>query len=253
MGKASKRKRLSVTPKVRSAVAMAAEIVRSPAVLKTFLSYELLRSDADTENGFGAMATVAGMARDVKLKHGLANMPDSARAQSQRLLDVSVEGWAEGLFGAFQNRAFMGLIEASIRVAHKWFWKGDPIEALMFDGNPRLHADDPIALGASRAFRRLVADPQDPRWLTLALFCLARAIAVNTKGNYHADAWTDATLVWFDLEKTFLGGDGPSFAQQICELDRDMFDGRLPEIIGTKMLHGMAEASINAYDKAFFK
>jgi len=78
-------------------------------------------------------------------------------------------------------------------------------------------------------------------------------IAVNSARMYHADQWSDATLHVFALERDFLMADGASTAKLLVELDTKFFNRQIAEMVGSRMMHGLAEASINAYDLALFK
>lgn len=166
---------------------------------------------------------------------------------------VSDEAWAASMGRAFAHPQFVALLEQCVKIAHQQFWKSDPVQALVFGHNTRPPADDPLALAITQAHHRLAADPSNPRWLTLALFCVARMIAVNAKKGFDSDQWTDFTLLFFDLEKRLLNGDGLNLARGIVQANDRFFDGQLPQLIGGRMLHGLAEAAINAPRSRMFQ
>jgi len=176
----------------------------------------------------------------------------SSRAlAAKELEELKPDEWAKGIAEAFRSRVFSTFLEQAISVAHKDFWSSDPAAALQFAGD--LKAPDPRALAIVRAHRRLTADPKGPGWVTLGLFCLARAIAVNAKVQFERDVWDEATFLWFDLESRFTKGDGVAVAKLVVKANRTFFGNNLPEVVGSRMLHGLAEAAANTPFKAFFR
>jgi hypothetical protein len=153
---------------------------------------------------------------------------------------------------AFRNQKFADFIDQMIRIAHTKFWSSDPYLALQFNKNRPAHPDDPIVLAITRAHRKLTGDLRQPGWIALALFCLGRVIAVTSSKSYESDEWTDVTLTWFSLEKSFLDGDGRDTAKAVLELKKELLPD-LPEIIGSRMMHGLAEAAINAGETRLFQ
>jgi len=47
-------------------------------------------------------------------------------------------------------------------------------------------------------------------------------IAVTSSKSYESDEWTDVTLMWFDLEKSFLEGAGRDTAKGVLELKKEL-------------------------------
>lgn len=231
---------------------MAAEMICTPSLLETFHSRALfgtpsseqpvpdseaspgpMRQSSDTEEAFSA---TAGGRRE---KHGEARHPIDPRA------------WAEGMAPALENPRFRDFLADCAKAARSQFWSGDPNAALQFDGN-RLPHGTPIGDACARAHRRLLGDPNEPRWCALALFCLARMIAVNSKEQFNSLEWTDYTVFMFRLEAAFLGAKGKEFAHSLLRGNKTYFDGQLHALIGENMLHGLAEASINTRHTRFF-
>ncbi|WP_250482433.1 hypothetical protein [Caballeronia sp. GACF5] len=77
-------------------------------------------------------------------------------------------------------------------------------------------------------------------------------IAVTSSKSYESDEWTDVTLMWFDLEKSFLEGAGRDTAKGVLELKKELLPD-LPKIIGSRMMHGLAEAAINGGETRLFQ
>jgi hypothetical protein len=151
------------------------------------------------------------------------------------------------------NRQFVALTESIIQRGHKAFWSSkDPMSAVMFNGNGRPPDDDPIGQAIVRGHRKLVSDPNGPGWIALTLFCLARMAAVNATLGFDSDQWTDATLMWFDLDRFIFDGDGADVARLIVKLDRSFLDGQIATLVGDRLLHGLGEAAINASDTTLF-
>jgi hypothetical protein len=58
--------------------------------------------------------------------------------------------------------------------------------------------------------------------------------------------------MWFSLERSFLEGDGRDTARGVLELKKELLPD-LPEIIGSRMMHGLAAGAINAVETRLFQ
>ncbi|WP_250538983.1 MULTISPECIES: hypothetical protein [unclassified Caballeronia] len=180
---------------------------------------------------FGQVADAIG---EDELAQALREAPLGAARMAKQLKAVAPQAWAEGMQQAFRNQKFVDFIDQMIRK------------------NRPAHPDDPIVLAITRAHRKLTGDPRQPGWIALALFCLGRVIAVTSSKSYESDEWTNVTLMWFSLEESFLEGDGCDTAKAVLELKKELLPD-LPEIIGSRMMHGLAEAAINAGETRLFQ
>ncbi|WP_198363776.1 hypothetical protein [Burkholderia ubonensis] len=212
-----------------------------------------MRKDVESAELMGQVGAVAAALGETELADSFQRAPWEGALIAKRLRDVSVDQWATGIEAAFGNAKFVALIERTVAVAHKNFWATDPAKALQFGGNRKPPEDDPCMLAITRAHRRLTSNPTGPGWITLALFCMARMIAVNAHTSFESDEWSEASFLWFALERDFLLADGASTAKMVLEADKRYLRGELPNIIGARMMHGLAEAAINGYDKPFFQ
>lgn len=184
-------------------------------------------------------------------------LPEMAKANRQPgdadLLhrEMSNEDWAQGMSKAFSNAKFARLTEACIDIAHRDFIARWPVNALTFELNGRFPDDNPLSIAITRAYEYLVQDREEPRWQALLIFSLARMIAVNSKRGFESNQWTEATLMYFDMEKSLLSGDGAALARSVVKLDK-MSGSKLPDMVGPRMLHALAEAAINATGSSMF-
>jgi hypothetical protein len=255
MGKASRRKQLEISESTRQGITWAAEMIRDPRVLGTFEVIERLgnwRKDEESTALMTQMGTVAEIVGEAELAESMKHAQWRSALAAKEVRDVTPADWATGMTSAFRHAKFVDLLGHTVAVGHKAFWSTSPAEALQFGQNGPAPDDDPRKLAMDRAHRKLLSDPAGPGWTTLALFCLARMIAVNSSRMYHADEWSDATFHVFALEREFLMGDGGATAKLLVELDTKYFSRQLADIVGSRMMHGLAEASINAFDLAFF-
>lgn len=53
------------------------------------------------------------------------------------------------------------------------------------------------------------------------------------------------------MEKSLLSGDGAALARSVVKLDK-MSGSKLPDMVGPRMLHALAEAAINATGSSMF-
>ena len=256
MGKASRRKQVEISESTRQGIVWAAEILRDPRVLRTFEVIERMgnwRKNEQSTALMGEMSSVAELIGETELADSMKHAQWSSALAAKQLRDVTPVDWATGMTAAFRNAKFVDLLERTIAVGHRAFWATKPGDALQFGQNGPAPDDDPIKLAMDFAHRKLLSDPAGPGWTTLALFCFARMIAVNSARMYHADQWSDASFHVFALERDFLMADGASTARLLVELDTKFFNRQIAETVGSRMMHGLAEASINAYDLPFFR
>ena len=245
MGKASQGKRGPVSSLQVESLRLAAELVCVPAVQGEFLSERLRHGPSLAERVRG----VAG-----GFQHAAANDPRTIGTNAEfGPGPASSADWAAGMVAAFHNREFGKILETAIAIAHRDFWGKDPVGALVFGLNARPPNTDSIAIAIAQAYRRLVGNAQDPGWTALALFTIARMIAVNGRRQFDSNEWTDASLAMFDLERFFLAGDGKNMAQALVVVNRRYFRGQLAQILGGRLLHGLAEAAINATGATIFR
>ncbi|KVP39897.1 hypothetical protein [Burkholderia ubonensis] len=255
MGKESRRKQVEVSEETKQGIRWAAEIIRDPRVLNTFSCIERLgsmRKDQESADMMAQVGAVADFLGEEELAESLKRAPWVGALAAKQLRDVTPEQWATGMTAAFRNAKFVSLLESIVAIAHRSFWSSDPANALRYGGNGKAPADDPRMLAIARAHRRLSSDPAGPGWVTLALFCLARMIAVNSQRLFDSNEWSDATFLWFALERDFLTANGASTAKLVVEADSKLFGHELAGLVGSRMMHGLAEAAVNAYDKPFF-
>ncbi len=252
MGKASRSKSSALDDRTREGLALAGEMVRHPQVLPTFASIARFSDMSKKAGELSMIGRVADAIGEDELAQALREAPLGAARMAKQLKAVPPQAWAEGMQQAFRNQKFVDFIDQMISIAHTKFWSSDPYVALQFNKNQPAHPDDPIVLAITRAHRKLTGDPRQPGWIALALFCLGRVIAVTSSKSYESDEWTDVTLMWFSLEKLFLEGDGRDTAKAVLELKKELLPN-LPEIIGSRMMHGLAEAAINAGETRLFQ
>ena len=256
MGKASRRKQVEVSEETKQGITWAADIIRDPRVLSTFTCIERMgsmRKDEESTELMGQVGKVAELLGDSELAESFQRAPWLGALAAKQLRDVTPEQWAAGMTAAFRDSKFVALVERTVAIAHKGFWSSDPAKALQYGGTGKAPDNDPRLLAIARAHRRLSSDLAGPGWVTLALFCLARMIAVNSQRLFDSDEWSDATFLWFALERDFLTADGASTAKLLVEADRKFFNNELAGLVGSRMMHGLAEAAVNAYDKPFFQ
>jgi hypothetical protein len=241
---------LELTPATLSAVSLAADLVRSPRVLNSFLAASACNAK-QFQPAADMLASIAQETGFAAIKDELESFPSILAAESSALINISTKKWAMRFRAAFRNPEFVEFLNVTLYFARRHFpAKAKPPFMIDNDGRPVL--DDPIAQAIERGCHRLLADPDEPRWLALSIFCLARIIAVNTARRFEMSEWDELTLATIDLEKTFLAGSGAVFARRMLQVNQDFFERRLPEYIGEHMFQGLLEAAINAPDTAFF-
>jgi len=238
MGKASKRKAsVEVTNEMQLGVAWAAELIRHTHVLSTGLSNRVLTHLATANTDQAA-----------QIKAGFEEARDAANPEK-----VTPAMWAESFGKALENSRFVALLQATINEGHKAFCaEKDPLSAAIFGGNTRLPEDDPKAQAILSAHRRLTEDKGGPGWTALSLFCFTRMVAVNAIRSYDSNEWTELTFLWFDLENKIFSGDGASVAKLLVKLDRENLRNSMAQLVGPRMLHGLAEAALNARETSLF-
>lgn len=252
MGKASRSKRSKLDPVIVEAVKHAGSIIRSPRIMKTFPTITIGEKSKSFANISNALSQVADQMGDVRMKHSLKDFPVSSDERIRKILALPEEDWRQGFQRAFRSKPFVKLVNDTISIAHKSFWKDDPKQALAYGGNTVPPDNDVYTSAIRSVHKELVSDPSSPKWLTLVLFCFARMIATNANSAFGAHEWTDFTFLWFDVERSLLAGEGQNFANSLLWANKEFFDGNLPEIVGSRVMHGLAEMTINAGDNDFF-
>ncbi len=240
MGKTSRRKEfVGVSPGMRLGITWAAELIRSPEIVGTALSNRKLAPPVAANDDPNVLA---------QLMTGLERARDASKPAN-----LTPATWALSFEKALDNAKFVALLQATIEAGHQAFWaQKDPLSALLFGGNQRPPEDDPIAQAIVRSHRRLTADKAGPGWTALALFSLARMVAVNAGLSYDRNQWSDVSFAWFDLDGKLFEGDGEAVAKLLVKLDRNVLRGDMAKLVGARMLHGLAEAAINARETALF-
>jgi len=166
--------------------------------------------------------------------------------------DVDLQQWSRRFEAAFRNQEFDQLIRSCVEASLAGIRDTHPGGAFAFGGNTRSADDSPQVMAYRLAADHLIGNSGGARWLTLTLFALTRAIGVNASQGFQSDQWSEATLMWFQLERDWLNGNGEQVAKLLVEMNREIFSGAIPQIVGGKIDHALAELVLNAFDSRFF-
>jgi len=223
---AKKSTKPSLDSRVIAAVRMSGEIIRRDSVLCTFPTISIQSQFSEIKNLNDNLSNVAQILGFADIAKTLSGMPRMVEGSVRKQQNLTAEKWSENFKDAFYNKMFLKMLEETIAIAHRDFWKQKPLDALQFDGN-NLPANTVYGRAITNAHKRLVQSPKDPRWITLAVFCFARVVAVNTKAGFDSTEWNSFTFAWFDIEKAFLNGNGKRFATMVLSMNRDYFGGEV--------------------------
>lgn len=197
---------------------MAAELIRRPEMHEDFLSTSVEQD-------------------------GISIMKDFKSIQNP--------AWVQGMAQAFHNKDFVDLLDQIIANSHSTL-NVSHITINNEDGNT-LPDSDPMMVAIHGTADHIKADHQDPRWITLILFCLSRMIGTTTLSLYENRQWSDFTIAAYGLEKTLLLGDGKTFANDLLNFN-NRSSAPLPLIISERISQGFAEAALNdGYKLSFFE
>lgn len=244
MGKASRRK--SEGKVAPEALQMAADLVLAPSVLEQFQSQRLFNSLEKVKESQAALDAVRA------INPAMGTELPAGGVEAMTLAPVTPEVWAAGMKAAFANEKFSEMLNASIVLAHRSFWGSNPDEALKGLLGSEVQGFHTVAPVLAPAYRRLTASETDPGWIALALFSIGRMIAVTGRREYESNQWTEASLLLFDVERAWLQGEGKALASLLVRYDAMAFRGKLAELLGPRMLHGLAEAAANIPEARLF-
>lgn len=166
--------------------------------------------------------------------------------------EISPSLWSKKFIKAFKNKSFCRLVDSIIKIGNDSAWKADPKKALMFGDNKMPPDDAPQLISYINVRKKLCASKHNAHWVSLVIASLSRMIAVNASSGFKSDEWSEFTLVWFDIEKQFLTGDGKAFAESLVSADNNFLDNKMDSLIGSRLIHALAEFSICTYDTDFF-
>lgn len=250
MGKASRGKRRNITRDDMKAFRLAGELILDPRLIETFQSIKLHEKLQAFRSGDETGGITIEQPRN---EPGSQVQPrESGEEFSARLRQQSPDTWAAGMRRGLRNPQFRESLNAllhsgqqALRSAPDFEQQSDPFN---LDESARTRAKSAYAGMQDR----LLADSGEPLWLTLAVACLARAIATNAHQLFAEPSWDDMTSFMYELEHDLLLADGEKLAASLAQFDEVFFEGRLPEVIGARMPFGLAELACNMADAALF-
>lgn len=252
MGKASRGKRRNITRDDVQALRLAAEMILDPRLIETFQSIKLheklesFRLDEETEAG-----AVPLLEPPQALSESHAQ-EDKRGGFSGQLRHQTPASWASGVCKGLRSRSLRDRLSTSIEAGRQALRSESDFDryADQFGLDESARAQAKRAYSATR--ERLLAEPAEPAWLTLAMTCFARAIATNAHEHFAAEAWDELTSFMYELERDLLLADGEALAEKLMEFDHVFYEDRLPEIIGSRMPFGLAELACNMADTGLF-
>jgi hypothetical protein len=204
-------------PIISKALEMAAELIRRPEMLEYFLSTSIEQD-------------------------GISIMKDFNSVQNP--------AWVQGMAQAFHNKDFVDLIDQIIANSHITL---NVSHITINDENgDTLPDSDPMMVAIHSTADCIKTNHQDPRWITLILFCLSRMIGTTTQSLFENRQWSDFTIAAYGLEKTLLLGDGKTFANDLLNFN-ERSSAPMPLIISERISQGFAEAALSdGYKLSFF-
>ena len=202
---------------VGKALEMTAELIRRPEMLDSFLSTSVEQDGISIIEDFNLIKNPA---------------------------------WVQGMEEAFQNQNFADLIDQIVANSHNTLNVSHI--AINNENGDTLPDSDPMMVAIYSTAEYLKSNHQDPRWITLILFCLSRMIGTTTQSLYDNRQWSDFTIAAYALEKTLLLGEGKTFANDLLNFN-SRSSAPLPLIISERISQGFAEAALNdGYKLSFF-
>ena len=202
---------------VGKALEMTAELIRRPEMLDSFLSTSVEQDGISIIEDFNLIKNPA---------------------------------WVQGMEEAFQNQNFADLIDQIVENSHNTLNVSHI--AINNENGDTLPDSDPMMVAIYSTAEYLKSNHQDPRWITLILFCLSRMIGTTTQSLYDNRQWSDFTIAAYALEKTLLLGEGKTFANDLLNFN-SRSSAPLPLIISERISQGFAEAALNdGYKLSFF-
>lgn len=218
MEKPSKTTEQHPLPRISKALEMAAELIRRPEMLENFLSTSTEQDDISIMKDFNSIQNPA---------------------------------WVQGMAQAFHNQDFVDLVDQIIANSHNTL---NVSHITINDENGNTLPDsDPMIVAIHSTAEHIKSNHQDPRWITLILFCLSRMIGTTTQSLYENRQWSDFTIAAYGLEKTLLLGDGKTFANDLLNFN-NRSSAPLPLIVSERISQGFAEAALNeGYKLSFFE
>lgn len=238
---------------VPRALELVGEIVMLPDFIKKFPSRRLIVNDGgEAKRTMSALEHVAGAIGNAEMAADFGRTARSVDRVKRQMNELSPAKWAAGMKSAFRVAAFVQLLDRSLSLGIASLTTTDPETALMYGENRKPPSSDLRQIAYLSAHERLLRNTHDARWLSLVLFSIGRAIAVNSNNAFGANEWTDVTFMWFELERSFLFSDGKTFARQIVDMDKSIFQGEMPKILGERLPHGLAEMAVNAHQTRYF-
>ncbi|MCO6441381.1 MAG: hypothetical protein J5I81_09910 [Nitrococcus mobilis] len=250
MGKASRGKRRNITRDDAQALRLAAEIILDPRLIETFQSIKL----HEKLESFRSEGLVTEAVPLLEQPHKATQAQDEKTAEfSSGLRHQTPTSWAADIHKGLRNRPFRDRLNATIEAGRQALRRESDFEHYA----DRFDLDEPSRAQAERAYsatrERLLAEPAEPGWLTLALACFARTIATNAHERFAKESWDELTSFMYELECDFLRAAGETLADKLVEFDHVFYEDRLPEIIGSRMPFGLAELACNMADSGLFK
>jgi len=200
----------------------AAELVRRPAMYGNFLMTNMGESPHEK-----AMKAAFAM------EH--LNTPD--------------EIWINGMAAAFKNKAFSQMVKKIVEKSQPKF--GGATITLKLENGEELPEDAPVMLAIRRTASSMGSTPDDPRWEALVLFGFARMIGTTARIQYRLNEWTDFTFLALTAEKSFLLGDGKSFAKDMLKYNVHS-KSDLATIMADRLKHALIEAALQDGHKTRF-
>jgi hypothetical protein len=250
MGKASRGKRRNITRDDVQALRLAAEMILDPRLLETFQSIKLHEKleSFRLEEEPGAVPLLEPPQKPPE-SHA---QEEKSEGFSGQLRQQTPTSWASGICKGLRSRSLRDRLSASIETGRRALRSESEFDrqAGQFSLDESARAQAKRAYAATR--EQLLAEPDEPAWLALAMTCLARVIATNAHEHFAAEAWDELTSFMYELERDFLLADGGALADKLMEFDHVFYEDRLSEIIGARMPFGLAELACNMADTGFF-
>lgn len=225
---------------------LAAELVRTPAIQRTFKTADLLKEDGPVV-----------IAREVKFsgKEDVARLMSSLPGLSHSMSSTkpcSDAAWAAQFSVAFETHGFQDIVQHSTETAWPIFRKVNIAEVVSGMAQKPAVEDRPMLEAVSRVHPVMAADGDNERWAALVVFSVARLIAETAHSEFQSEKWTELSYLSFALEKSFLVADGATAASLIVELDTKFMSGELSNHIARQMLKALVEAAMAKPESAFF-